>query len=131
MGSKSRTAISRPLLAPWASSAACFMVPKGPPVLLFTSKVPAECHLNHDKNETPYHKLLLKIYHKKITHSTKRSNENLRQTEHDRGTVLISDQTPELPLGFLDGLLVIGTHSWVRLCHGYDSIKTQSDNKSD
>jgi hypothetical protein len=26
------------------------MVPKGPPVFVLTSKVPAECHLNHNHN---------------------------------------------------------------------------------
>lgn len=50
MGSRSLTAMSRPLLAPCASSAAYLMVPKGPPVFVLTSKVPAECHLNHNHN---------------------------------------------------------------------------------
>ena len=47
MGSRSLMAISRPLFAPWASSAECLIVPNGPPVFVFTSKVPAECHLQH------------------------------------------------------------------------------------
>lgn len=38
-------AMSRPALAPCACSAGFFMVPKGPPVLVATSKVPAECQL--------------------------------------------------------------------------------------
>jgi hypothetical protein len=45
MGSSSLTAMSSPALAPCASSAGHFMVPKGPPVLVATSKVPAECQL--------------------------------------------------------------------------------------
>ena len=53
MDFKSWTTISKPLLASWVSSAACFMISKGPPILHFTSKVPAECHVqiaqvNHD-----------------------------------------------------------------------------------
>jgi hypothetical protein len=49
MGSSSLMAISSPALAPCACSAGFFMVPKGPPVLVATSKVPAECHLRGDK----------------------------------------------------------------------------------
>lgn len=52
MGSKSLTAISRPLLASWASSSGCLIVPNGPPVFVWTSKVPAECHLQHRKKKT-------------------------------------------------------------------------------
>jgi hypothetical protein len=40
--------MSRPMLAPCASSAEYLMVPKGPPVFVLTPKVPAEHHLNHN-----------------------------------------------------------------------------------
>lgn len=52
MGSSSRTAMSSPALAPCASSAGFFIVPKGPPVLDDTSNVPAECHLR-DRTGNP------------------------------------------------------------------------------
>jgi hypothetical protein len=42
--------MSRPLLAPCASSAEYLMVPKGPSVFVLTPKVPAEYHLNHNHN---------------------------------------------------------------------------------
>lgn len=51
MGSTSLTAISSPALAPCACSAGFFMVPKGPPVLVATSKVPAECQLREKSKE--------------------------------------------------------------------------------
>jgi hypothetical protein len=51
MGYSSLTAISSPALAPCACSAGFFMVPKGPPVLVATSKVPAECHLRGERKE--------------------------------------------------------------------------------
>jgi hypothetical protein len=49
MGSSILTAMSSPALAPCASSAGFFIVPKGAPVLVDTSNVPAECHLRDEK----------------------------------------------------------------------------------
>jgi hypothetical protein len=51
MGYSSLTAISSPTLAPCACSAGFFMVPKGPPVLVATSEVPAECHRRGERKE--------------------------------------------------------------------------------
>lgn len=45
IGSRSLTAISRPLLASWTSSCGSLVVPNVPPIFVFTSYIPAECHL--------------------------------------------------------------------------------------
>ena len=43
--------------------------------------------------------------------------ENIRETEHNRSTVLLSDETSELPLGLINRLQVFLTHSRVTLRH--------------
>ena len=40
-------AFSRPLLTTGAGFSGCFMVPNGPPILVATSPVLAECHAKH------------------------------------------------------------------------------------
>lgn len=89
-GSKSLTAISRPLLAPWASSAWCLMVPKGPPVFVFESKVPAECHLHKQiitkKSHSIHHKkkTLSWLQKKKHTIHHKSSNKKTLHPNHPK-----------------------------------------------
>jgi hypothetical protein len=79
MGSKSLIAISRPLLAPWASSSGCLIVPNGPPVFVWTSNVPAECHLHQQKQKhTHTHTYLephtyFNHYHSLLSNSPKKN----------------------------------------------------------
>jgi len=42
-------------------------------------------------------------------------------TEHERSAVLLGDEAPELPLGLVDGLLVVLADGWVALPHGKGS----------
>lgn len=122
-GSKSLTAISRPLLAECACSAASLMVPNGPPVLVFTSYVPAECHLyNQKKKESQTHTRT-----GTRTYSIYTYNERLyvRDTEHEWSAVLLCDESFELPLAFLHGLLVILANSGVILRHLFSCFRNQ------
>lgn len=124
MGSKSLTAMSRPLLASCASSDACFMVPNGPPVLDFWSKVPAECHL--------YHQIIHRTnqYNKSESQWLRNTEiEILRDTKHERSTVLLSNEAPELSLRLLNRLLVIRAHGWVFLRHFQVSTAKQRNQK--
>lgn len=50
-------------------------------------------------------------------HKKRIEKESIRKTEHQRSTVLISDETSELPRAFLNSSLVILTHGWIALPH--------------
>lgn len=43
------------------------------------------------------------------------------ETEHERSAVLLGDEASELPLGLVDGLLVLLPDVWVALPHGQKS----------
>lgn len=102
MGSSSLTAISSPALAPCACSAGFFMVPNGPPVLVATSKVPAECQLRGGS------KVVVSGFPNRIGNGIGRRRESdragLREAEHERGAVLLGDKAAELALGLVDRL---------------------------
>lgn len=56
---------------------------------------------------------------------------DIRETEHERSAVLLGDEAPELPLGLVDGLLVVLADGWVALPHGKGSatIKISDQNQ--
>lgn len=120
MGSRSLTAMSRPLLAPCASSAEYLMVPKGPPVFVLTSKVPAECHLNHNHNNQSdrFRSDPIKHLHGKREKNKKRKGKgNIRQTKHERSAALLSNQASQLLLGLSNGFAVLFAYSRIVLRH--------------
>ena len=110
-GSNNPRAIWIPLLASWACSSVNLIVPKGPPVFVTQSNVPAECHLQFKPNQTqPHHiKIQKKRRMKWLVY--------LREADHDRCTVLLSYQASKLPPALLNSLLVVFAHCWVVLRH--------------
>ena len=121
MDSRSLTAMSRPLLAPCASSAEYLMVPKGPPVFVLTSKVPAECHLHHNHNNQSDRIGSDPIKHlhgkRKKNNKKVKGKGNIRQTKHERSAALLGNQASQLLLGLFNGFAVLFAYSWIVLRH--------------
>ena len=58
-----------------------------------------------------------------------REREIVRDAEHERSAVLLSNESPELPPRLLDGLLVLSAHGWVLLRHFSTILQTKPPNQ--
>ena len=58
-----------------------------------------------------------------------REREIVRDAEHERSAVLLSNESPELPPRLLDGLLVLSAHGWVLLRHFSTILQTKQPNQ--